>query len=81
MILGISGSPVRDSNTDRAVRLILDGTGLRCEFIKLSELSFEPCRACLGCVETNECVVEDDARALAHKFREARAFVLGGYTP
>lgn len=80
-IVGISGSPVPDSNTDRAVRLILDGTGVATEFIKLSDLSFEPCRACLGCVKTNECVVKDDAQILAHKFREARAFVLGGYTP
>ena len=80
-ILGISGSPILDSNTDRAVRLILESTGLPVEFIKLSDLSFEPCRACLGCVKTNECVVKDDAPKLAHKFHEARAFVLGGYTP
>lgn len=80
-ILGISGSPILGSNTDRAVRFILESTGLPAEFIKLSDLSFEPCRACLGCVKTNECVVKDDAQVLAHKFHEARAFVLGGYTP
>ena len=80
-ILGISGSPIPDSNTDRGVRYILEASGLESEFIKLSNLDFGPCEACLGCVETNECVVEDDARELALKFREADAFVLGGFTP
>jgi len=80
-VLGISGSPVLDSNTDRAVRSILEHTGLESEFVKLSELDFSPCGACLGCINANECVVIDDARALAAKFHEAPAFVLGAYTP
>ncbi|MBN2475920.1 MAG: flavodoxin family protein [Pirellulales bacterium] len=80
-VLGISGSPILDSNTDRAVQRILQHIGLRTEFVKLSTLDFAPCRACLGCVNSNECVVNDDARELAAKFRDAPAFVLGGYTP
>lgn len=80
-VLGISGSPVFDSNTDRAVRKILQHTGLESEFVKLSELDFAPCRACLGCINANECVVIDDARSLAARFREVPAFVLGAYTP
>jgi hypothetical protein len=80
-VLGISGSPVPESNTDRAVRGILELTGLATQFIKLSEMEVAPCRACLGCVKTNECVVDDDGKRLAGLFREASAFVLGGYTP
>jgi len=80
-VLGISGSPIRESNTDRAVKRILKQTGLRTQFIKLSDLEFSPCRACLGCVNSNRCVVADDARELAVLFHEAPAFVLGGYTP
>ena len=80
-VLGISGSPIPNSNTDRAVKRILKHTGLPAEFIKLSELEFSPCRACLACAETNECVVEDDARGLAARFREVPAFVLGAFTP
>lgn len=80
-VLGISGSPILESNTDRAVKRILEYTGLETEFIKLSEFLFSPCRACLGCVNSNECVVADDARDLAARFRDAPAFVLGGYTP
>ena len=80
-VLGISGSPIPDSNTDRAVKRILQHTGMETRFVKLSELTIEPCRACLGCVETNRCVVEDDGRALAEQFHEAPAFVLGAFTP
>ncbi len=80
-ILGISGSPIPNSNTDQAVRAVLAHSGLESEFIKLSDLTIEPCRACLGCVHTNQCVVADDGATLAEKFRAARAFVLGAYTP
>jgi multimeric flavodoxin WrbA len=80
-ILGISGSPIPDSNTDRAIRFILEESGLDYEFVKLTDYAIEPCRACLGCLETNQCVVKDDGRLLAEKFRMARGFVLGGYTP
>lgn len=80
-ILGISGSPIPGSNTDKAVKAVLAATGLETEFIKLSQLRMEPCRACLGCVEGNECVDDDDARELARKFHDAQGFVLGAYTP
>ena len=80
-VLGISGSPIRDSNTDRAVKRILEDTGLRTQFVKLSQLEFEPCRACLGCINSNQCVVADDARELAEEFHNAPAFVLGAFTP
>ncbi len=80
-VLGISGSPILDSNTDRTIKRILEHTGLQTRFIKLSEFDFSPCRACLGCVNCNECVLDDDARELARLFGEAPAFVIGGYTP
>ncbi len=80
-VLGISGSPIANSNTDRAVQRILQLSELQTEFVKLSELEIAPCRACLGCVETNECVVDDDGRELAQRFRQVPAFVLGGFTP
>lgn len=80
-VLGISGSPIPNSNTDRAVKRILDLTGLSTQFVKLSDMEIVPCRACLGCVETNHCVVDDDGKRLAELFHEASAFVLGGYTP
>ena len=80
-VLGISGSPILDSNTDRAVKRVLECTGLRTRFVKLSDLDFSPCRACLGCVNSNQCVVADDGRLLAEQFHDSPAFVLGGFTP
>ncbi|MCC7495317.1 MAG: flavodoxin family protein [Fimbriimonadaceae bacterium] len=81
LVLGISGSPVPRSNTDRAVQTVLTATGLPTKFVKLSDYNLEPCRACLGCLETNTCVVADDGRELAEMFRAASAFVLGAFTP
>jgi hypothetical protein len=62
------------------VQRILELTGLSSQFVKLSELNLSPCRACLGCVQTNRCVVDDDGQRIAELFHEASAFVLGGYT-
>ena len=79
-ILGISGSPVLESNTDRAVREILEHTGLDFDFIKLSNMHLEPCRACMGCADDNSCKIYDNGRLLAERFAEASAFVIGGYS-
>ncbi len=80
-VLGVSGSPIPDSNTDRAVKAVLEATGCQTEFIKLSDYTVEPCRGCLGCIETNRCVIEDDGIMLALKAKEADALVVGCYTP
>ena len=80
-VLGVSGSPITNSNTDRALRLALASTGLDTEFIKLKDYTIAPCQACLGCVKTNRCVIEDDGILLAEKAREADALIIAGFTP
>lgn len=80
-VLGVSGSPIKESNTDRAVQAVLAATGMESEFVKLVDYTVAPCRACLGCVETNRCVIEDDGVALAEKAKRADALVVGGFTP
>ncbi len=80
-VIGVSGSPLPDSNTDLAVRAVCEATGLDHAFFKLSDLTVAPCRACLGCLETNRCVIDDDGRVLAEEVRAARAVVVGGFTP
>ncbi len=80
-ILGVSGSPVPNSNTDRAVKAILKVSGLESEFVKLSDITVRPCRACKRCVEDNICKQEDDFPALASKVLEASALVIGAYCP
>jgi multimeric flavodoxin WrbA len=80
-ILGVSGSPVPNSNTDRAVKAVLKASGFKSEFVKLSDITVRPCRACKRCVEDNICKQEDDFPALASKVLEASALVIGAYCP
>lgn len=80
-VLGVSGSPIDNSNTDRALKLALESTGLETEFIKLKDYTVEPCRACLGCVKTNQCVIKDDGIKLAEKAKEVDALIIAGFTP
>lgn len=80
-VLGVSGSPIRNSNTDRALQLVLDATGFETEFVKLTDYTVAPCNACLGCVKTNRCVIQDDGIMLAEKAKAADALVIAGFTP
>jgi multimeric flavodoxin WrbA len=80
-VIGISGSPIRNSNTDRLIKMVLESTGLKTEFVKLSDIQVRPCIACLGCKVDNVCKVGDDFPELALKVRNAGAIVVGGYTP
>jgi multimeric flavodoxin WrbA len=78
-IIGISGSPIKNSNTDRLVQAVLTASGLRSQFIKLSQKQVRPCIACLGCTTDNICKVKDDFPDLAQLVRQAGAIVVGGY--
>ncbi|PWB54568.1 MAG: flavodoxin family protein [Candidatus Methanoperedenaceae archaeon] len=78
-VLGISGSPVKNSNTDRLVKSVLEATGLDYEFIKLSEYDIHPCKACLCCAGDNICKQNDDWHIVENKIKECSALVIGGY--
>lgn len=80
-VIGISGSPVKNSNTDRLIQEVLSSTGLATEFIKLSQHKVQPCIACLGCTKDNICKVKDDFQEIAEKVKYAGAIVVGGYPP
>lgn len=80
-VIGISGSPIKNSNTDRVVQAVLKNTGLETEFIKLSKRKVQPCIACLGCTKDNICKVKDDFQEIAEKVKHAGAIVVGGYPP
>ena len=81
-VLGVSGSPIPDSNTDRVVKTVLRATGLETDFVKLSDLDLHPCKACLACARTNVCSgYEDGWRELSAKVVRADAFVVGGWMP
>lgn len=80
-VLGISGSPIKNSNTDRLVKAVLDETGLETAFVKLSKINVRPCLACKNCVPDNICKVNDDFQELAENIKKAKAIVIGAYTP
>lgn len=79
-VIGISGSPTQDSNTDTLIKEILDATGAETEFFKLSDIKVGGCIACMKCVYTNECVLNDDFKWLSKKVMEADAIVVGSPT-
>ncbi len=79
--LGISGSPIKNSNTDRLVKAMLDATGLESEFVKLSNINVRPCLACKKCVPDNICKVKDDYPDLAEKIKKTKALIIGAYIP
>jgi len=80
-VLGISGSPIENSNTDRLVRAVLHATRLEFEFVKLSRINIRPCLACKQCVPDNICKVKDDFPELAEKIKKTRALIIGAYIP
>lgn len=79
-VLGLSGSPIKNSNIDRTIQAVMDACGQDGEFVKLSRYDVRPCRACLGCVEDNRCVQKDDYTGqLEGKVKEADALIIGGF--
>jgi multimeric flavodoxin WrbA len=80
-VLGISGSPIKNSNTDRLVKAVMDAAGLESEFVKLSLIDVRPCLACKKCVPDNVCKVKDDFPELAEKIKKAKGLIIGAYIP
>lgn len=80
-IIGISGSPIKNSNTDRLIKTMLEASGLEYEFVKLSTKNIRPCYGCKRCVSDNICKINDDFPVLAEKLKKADAIVIGAYTP
>jgi multimeric flavodoxin WrbA len=76
-VLGISGSPVPNSNTDTLIKTILEATGADQNFVKLSDIQVAPCRACKKCAYTNQCAIDDDFRWLSQMVLDADALVIG----
>ncbi len=76
-VLAISGSPRRGSTTDQLVQEVLSGVGCDTEFLSLAGKRIGPCIACLGCVDDNACVLDDDMEALRPKIVDADAYVIG----
>jgi multimeric flavodoxin WrbA len=81
-ILGVSGSPRCDGNTDllvrEALRLLGERTGAATEFVRVAEQRVEPCRGCRACMTLGHCAIQDDDfEPLMARLFAADLFVLG----
>ncbi len=79
-VIGVSGSPRENGNTDIIVKAALEGArlaGASVEFIGLSGKRIEGCRACTQCGEGGVCSINDDMQGLYPKLTEADAIIVG----
>ena len=73
-VLGVSGSPRRNGNTELLLKELLNGaeaSGLETELIILGELSISPCTSCDSCQKDGQCVINDDMQLMYGKLLEA----------
>ena len=82
-VLGISGSPRRNGNTDILVNTaltILAAEGFQTDFLSLADRPVKPCTGCRGCfaADTIRCVQEDPAfEGVLEKFAAADGVLIG----
>lgn len=73
-VLGIMGSPRRQSNTETLLDKALEGAtevGAEVEKVAVSELKISPCREIYACLKDGHCAIKDDMQRLYEKLLEA----------
>jgi len=73
-VLGIMGSPRRQSNTETLLDKALEGAtevGAEVEKVAVSELKISPCREIYACLKDGNCAIKDDMQRLYEKLLEA----------
>ncbi len=79
-VIGFSGSPRSNGNTDRLVRQVLAGAqeaGAETAFHRVADLDIRGCRACYACRTTGVCALKDGMTPLLAEVFEADAVILG----
>jgi multimeric flavodoxin WrbA len=78
-VLGFSGSPRVNGNTELLLKELLRGAsdaGAVTELIKVRKVRFDPCISCNRCFKTGRCEVEDAFQPIYDKIVEADHIVL-----
>lgn len=79
-IIGIVGSPRKNSNTgflvDKALKSA-EESGAEVELYNLSEMDIEPCNACDICKLTGECPKDDGINEILSKLEDAHGIIIG----
>ena len=79
-VIGFSGSPRKDANTDRLVNQVLAGAkaaGGDTKLFRLDDLNIRGCTSCYYCRTHDTCSVQDDMQALYKELHSADAVVIG----
>jgi len=82
LVLGISGSPRENGNTDiaikRTLKIIRREKLVDAEFIRLTEFNIKYCRGCRECMQTGKCSIkDDDFQIILEKIMEAELILIG----
>jgi multimeric flavodoxin WrbA len=78
-VLGISGSPRREGNTDLLLAEVMKGAaskGAEVNTIVLNDLEISPCQHCDACFEAGVCRVKDDMHMVYKELEKADRIVL-----
>jgi multimeric flavodoxin WrbA len=79
-VIGISGSPRKDGNTDRLVVHVLAGArtaGAATELFRIADLNIKGCVSCYYCKSHTTCSIKDDMQGLYKELHAADAVVVG----
>jgi multimeric flavodoxin WrbA len=77
-IIGINSSPIKGSNTEAALKAVLEGArsrGAAVELVRLYDLDVAPCDGCDACLSGGGCVIDDEGKALMERVEAAQAVV------
>ena len=79
-VIGFSGSPRRNANTDRLVAHVLAGArtaGANTDFFRIAGLTIKGCISCYYCKAHETCSIKDDMQAIYKEIHAADAVVIG----
>lgn len=77
MFLGFNGSPKPNSNTRKAIELILQASGKEYKIYDLAKMNIRPCIGCVKCAQDSQCVVKDDMYPLYDEIIKSDGIVVG----
>jgi len=79
-VLGISGSPRKDGNTEILIMEALEGAkakGAEVEFVSLAGKDIKGCVAHPTCGQAGKCLIDDDMTDIYPKMMQADAIIIG----
>ncbi|MBD3352609.1 MAG: flavodoxin family protein [Candidatus Lokiarchaeota archaeon] len=88
-VVAINGSTRSDGNTHAALEIVglglvargkEHGEDIEYTIIDLAKKKLNPCRACYGCRDKNECIQNDDVNEIFKELHSADGIILGSPT-